>query len=310
MNKIVKKMPLVLQICFKLLPLVTAVVAIAYLTICIFLARQQTRFIFFPSSVIEVTPEKFSIPYEDVWLPVTAKSGQVERLHGWWMPAKHPNSKVLLYLHGNGENISANVSHAHRFYQLGFSVLLIDYRGYGRSEGSFPNEMNVYQDAETAWNYLVNQRKIAPQQIFIYGHSLGGAVAIDLAVKQHTAAGLIVEGTFTSVREVIDYRNVFRSFPIDLILNQRFESIKKLTQLKMPVLLIHGTADATVPSFMSQKLYAVAPEPKKLILVEGAGHNDLAKLVGKQYLQWVEEFVQKSTFKSQQSVINLTNSEN
>jgi hypothetical protein len=240
------------------------------------------------------------MPHEDVWLPVRTQSGQVERIHAWWIPAKSNNGKVLLYLHGNGENISANVSHAHRFYQLGFSILLIDYRGYGCSEGSFPNEMNVYQDAETAWNYLITQRKIAPQQIFIYGHSLGGAVAIDLAVKQSQAAGLIVEGTFTSVREVIDYRRSFRSFPIDLILHQRFESIKKLPQLKMPVLLIHGTADATVPSFMSQKLYTVAPEPKKLILVEGAGHNDLAKLSGKKYLQWVEEFVQKSTVISHQ----------
>jgi alpha-beta hydrolase superfamily lysophospholipase len=311
MTIIIKKILVILQQCFKLLPLVTAVVAIAYLTICIFLARQQTRFIFFPSSIIELTPESFHIPYEDVWLPVTAKSGQVERLHAWWMPGKQPNGKVLLYLHGNGENIGANVSHAHRFYQLGFSVLLIDYRGYGRSEGSFPNEINVYQDAETAWNYLVNQRKIDSEQIFIYGHSLGGAVAIDLAVKQPQAAGLIVEGTFTSVRDVIDYRNVFRSFPIDLILNQRFESIKKLPQLEMPVLLIHGTADETVPSFMSQKLYAIAPEPKKLILVEGAGHNNLAKLSGKQYLQWVEEFVQKPTVNNQQSlVIKLINLEN
>ncbi|AUT04306.1 phospholipase [Nostoc sp. CENA543] len=292
-------MPLILQMCFKLLPLVTAVAAIAYLTICIFLARQQTRFIFFPSHVIEVTPKEFSLSYEDVWLPVTANSGRIERIHAWWIPAKSKNDQVLLYLHGNGENIGANVGHANRFHQLGFSVLLIDYRGYGRSEGAFPEEMNVYQDAATAWNYLVNQRKINPKNIFIYGHSLGGAVAIDLAVKQPQAAGLIVQGSFTSIREMIDYRNTFRAFPIDLILNQRFESIQKLPQLKMPVLFIHGTADETVPSFMSQKLYAVAPEPKKIILFEGAGHNNVAQLAGKQYLQWIEEFVEKSKVSSQ-----------
>ncbi|MEA5565317.1 alpha/beta hydrolase [Anabaena sp. UHCC 0399] len=296
---IIKKLPLVLQICCKWLPLVTTVVAIAYLTLCILVSRQQTRLIFFPSTVIEFTPEYFSIPYEDVWLPVTAESGEVERLHAWWMPSKKPNAKVLLYLHGNGKNISANVSHAHRFYQLGFSVLLIDYRGYGRSEGSFPNEMNVYQDAETAWNYLVQQRQIPPKQIFLYGHSLGGAVAIDLALKQPKAAGLIVEGTFTSVRDVIDYRNMFRLFPVNLLLTQRFESIEKIPQLKMPILFIHGTADSTIPAFMSQKLYAVAPEPKKLILVQGADHNDVGKVAGMQYLQWVEAFVQKSMVNSQ-----------
>ncbi|MBD2363011.1 alpha/beta hydrolase [Anabaena minutissima FACHB-250] len=296
---IIKKLPVVLQICCKWLPLVTTVVAIAYLTLCILVSRQQTRLIFFPSTVIEFTPEYFSIPYEDVWLPVTAESGEVERLHAWWMPSKKPNAKVLLYLHGNGKNISANVSHAHRFYQLGFSVLLIDYRGYGRSEGSFPNEMNVYQDAETAWNYLVQQRQIPPKQIFLYGHSLGGAVAIDLALKQPKAAGLIVEGTFTSVRDVIDYRNMFRLFPVNLLLTQRFESIEKIPQLKMPILFIHGTADSTIPAFMSQKLYAVAPEPKKLILVQGADHNDVGKVAGMQYLQWVEAFVQKSMVNSQ-----------
>lgn len=294
MSIIINKLPIVLQKCFKLLPLVTTVVAIAYVTICILISHKQTRLIFFPSSVIDVTPEYFNIPYEDIWLPVTGKSGKIETLHGWWMTPKHANGKALLYLHGNAKNISANLGHAQRFYQLGFSVLLIDYRGYGRSKGSFPDEMNVYQDAETAWNYLVQQRQIPPDQIFIYGHSLGGAIAIDLALKQPKAGGIIVEGTFTSVREVIDYRNMFRLLPVNLILTQRFESIEKISQLKMPILFIHGTADSTIPAFMSQKLYALAPEPKKIVLVQGGEHNNSAEVAGLQYLQWVEDFIQKS----------------
>jgi pimeloyl-ACP methyl ester carboxylesterase len=293
------KMLNILQISFKFLPIAGTIAAIAYLSICLFLLAKQTRFIFFPSSIIEMTPEYFQLPYEDVWLPVEVSSGKVERMHAWWIPSKQPKSKVLLYLHGNGVNIGANVAHAHRFHQLGFSVLLIDYRGYGRSEGNFPNEMSVYQDAETAWNYLVEQKQILPNQIFLYGHSLGGAVAIDLAIKQPEAAGLIVEGTFTSVREVIDYRKVFRKFPIDLILTQRFESIKKIPKLQMPILIIHGTGDSTIPSFMSQKLYAVAPEPKQLILVPGAEHNELAKVAGLKYLQWIESFVQQVMVVSQ-----------
>ncbi len=156
------------------------------------------------------------------------------------------------HLHGNGLNIGANIAHASRFHQLGFSVLLIDYRGYGRSEGAFPNEKKVYQDAATAWNYLVQKLQIPPRHIFIYGHSLGGAIAIDLAVKHPNAAGLIVESSFTSIREVVAYRNLFWMFPVNLILTQRFESIKKLPQLRMPILFIHGTADSTVPFFMSQ----------------------------------------------------------
>jgi uncharacterized protein len=296
---ITNKLLIQVQVLFRLLLwvgivaafLLQVAVGIAYCAICLFLFVQQPRFIFFPYAVIEKTPEFFNLPYTEVWLPVPLATGKVEHIHGWWITAKQPNAKVLLYLHGNGVNIGANIAHANRFHQLGFSVLLIDYRGYGRSEGSFPNEMRVYQDAVTAWNYLVQQQKIPPNQIFIYGHSLGGAVAIDLALKHSEAAGLIVESSFTSIRDLVAYQNLFWMFPVDLILTQRFESIKKLPKLKMPVLFIHGTEDLTVPSFMSQKLYDAAPEPKKLFLVPGADHNDTAVVAGWQYLQWIESFV-------------------
>lgn len=288
----VNKLQLIIQVFFQLLLWGGIIAAIAYCAICLFLFIKQPRFIFFPSAVIEKTPEFFNLPYEEIWLSVP-KTGKVEHIHGWWIEAKQPNAKVLLYLHGNGINVGANIAHANRFHQLGFSVLLIDYRGYGRSEGMFPNEKRVYEDAATAWNYLVQQQEIPPSQIFLYGHSLGGAIAIDLAVKHPQAAGLIVESSFTSIRDLITYRNMFWMFPVDLILTQRFDSIKKLPKLKVPVLFIHGAADSAVPSFMSQKLYAVAPEPKQLLLVPGADHNDTAVVVGSQYLQWVESFVQQ-----------------
>ncbi|MBD2727307.1 alpha/beta fold hydrolase [Nostoc sp. FACHB-892] len=287
------KLQFIIQVFSQLLFWGGIIAVLAYSAICLFLFIGQPRFIFFPSAVIEKTPEFFNLPYKEVWLPVPVKAGKVEHIHGWWIEAKQPNAKVLLYLHGNGINIGANIAHANRFHQLGFSVLLIDYRGYGRSEGMFPNEKRVYEDAFTAWNYLVQQQEIPPSQIFLYGHSLGGAVAIDLAVKQPQAAGLIVESSFTSIRDLITYRNVFWMFPVDLILTQRFNSIEKLPKLKMPVLFIHGAADSTVPSFMSQKLYAVAPEPKQLLLVPGADHNDTAVIAGLQYLQWVESFFEK-----------------
>ncbi len=278
---------------FNLLLLLTMVTVIAYCGFCLFLFFQQPRLIFFPTSEIKKTPKLFNLPYEDVWLPIKLRSGKVERIHGWWIKGKQGNSKVLLYLHGNGLNISANVAHASRFYKLGFSVLLIDYRGYGLSEGTFPNEMQVYQDTSIAWNYLVQELHVPPSHIFIYGHSLGGAIAIDLAVKHPDSAGLIVESSFTSIRDVVTYRNSFRIFPVDLILTQRFESIKKLPNLKIPVLFIHGLADSTIPYSMSQKLYAAAPKPKKLILVPGAEHNDSADIAGDKYLQWVNTFTQQ-----------------
>jgi uncharacterized protein len=290
---IIYKLQFIIQVFSRYLLWAGIIAAIAYCAICLLLFLGQTGFIFFPSTVIEKTPEFFNLPYEDVWLAVPVKTGKVEHIHGWWIKAEKPNAKVLLYLHGNGINIGANVAHANRFYQLGFSVLLIDYRGYGRSEGSFPNEKRVYEDAIAAWNYLVQQQEIPPSQIFIYGHSLGGAIAIDLALKHPQAAGLIVESSFTSIRDLITYRNIFWMFPVDLILTQRFESLKKLPNLKIPVLFIHGAVDSTVPSFMSQKLYAAAPEPKQLLLVAEADHNNTAVVAGSQYLQWVESFVEQ-----------------
>jgi hypothetical protein len=165
--------------------------------------------------------------------------------------------------------------------------------GYGLSEGQFPSETRVYEDAARAWQYLVEERQISPQQIIIYGHSLGGAIAIDLAVKHPDAAGLIVESSFTSMREMVYRRNIYRAFPVDLILTQRFESIKKVPSLKMPVLFFHGTADSTIPVFMSEKLYAAAGEPKILVIVEGAGHNNLATTAGVKYTQAVENLLKK-----------------
>ena len=270
-----------------------AIAIILYTAACLYLFFQQTRFIFFPSSAIETTPKFFNLDYQEVWLPVKTQSGQVERMHGWWIPASRPNAQVLLYLHGTGINIGANVAHANRFHRLGFSVLLPDYRGYGRSEGSFPTEAAVYQDAAVAWDYLVQERKIQPEQIFLYGHSLGGAVAIDLAVKHPDAAGLIVESSFTSIRDIVDSQSIYRIFPIDLILNQRFDSIRKVRSLALPVLFIHGTADLRVPATMSQQLYEAAPQPKQLVLIPDAGHNDTAETAGDKYFQMMQKFIQQ-----------------
>ncbi len=202
---------------------------------------------------------------------------------------------VVLHLHGNGLNVGANVEHANRFHRLGLSVFLIDYRGYGKSQGEFPTESQVYKDAELAWNYLVKQRGINPKQIYIYGHSLGGAIAIDLAVRHPEAAGLIVQGSFTSARAMVDFQSVvYRMFPIDLLLTQRFDSVAKVDRLQMPVLFIHGTADTVVPVEMSKKLFDSAPEPKQLYIVRDAGHNNVAEFAGNQYLERVSQFVQQA----------------
>lgn len=263
----------------------------SYLATCLLLYFWQSRLIFFPSTAIETTPADLEMPYKEVWLPIE-QAGRSERIHGWWIPAKD-GAGVLLYLHGNGINISANIGHAKRFHQLGLSVLLIDYRGYGLSEGSFPHERRVYQDAEASWHYLTQTRGISPQSVVIYGHSLGGAIAIHLAAQHSDAAGLIVQSSFTSIREMVNRTPRYRFFPVEQLLHQRFDSINKVPLLKVPVLFIHGLADTQVPVTMSQMLYAASPDPKQLYLVPIAGHNNVAETAGVEYLQVVQAFVRR-----------------
>lgn len=268
----------------------------AYLAACLFLYLRQTRMIFFPTAAIETTPANFGVRFEEVWIPV-GKAG--ERLQGWWMPASGSETGVLLYLHGNGANIGGNAERASRFHQIGLAVLLIDYRGYGQSIGQFPNERQVYEDAEASWQYLVQylvqdlgQSQAHHQRPFLYGHSLGGAVAIHLARQHPDAAGLIVESSFTSMRQMVDYQMPHSVFPIDLLLTQKFDSITQVPSLKMPVLYIHGLEDTRVPAAMSQALYDASPEPKQLYWVPDAGHNNVAQVAGSAYLKKIQTFVQ------------------
>ena len=264
---------------------------IVYFSICIFLFFNQPRFVFFPSSEITKTPGSVSLPHQDVWLPVESSSGKHDYIHGWWVENKNSHGKVLLYLHGNSLNISANLNRTKIYYQQGFSVLIIDYRGYGLSKGDFPSESQVYEDAEIAWNYLIDKQQASPDEIFIYGHSLGGAIAIELALQKPQAAGLIVESSFTSIRDMIAHRrNIFSIFPVDWILTQRFDSINKVSSLKIPVLFIHGAADNSVPSYMSKKLYDTAPQRKYLLIVNHAQHNDVAEASLSEYIDSINYF--------------------
>ena len=284
------------QLLLRLLLIFGGVIAIAYSVACIFLWFRQKYFIFKPPRVIRTTPEAFNLNYQEVWLPVSTASGQTSHIHGWWIPASAaPEAKVWLYLHGNGSNVGDEVKRAFWFHQLGFSTLLIDYRGYGRSEGKFPTESSVYEDVEAAWNYLTQVRHIPAEQIFLYGHSLGGAIAIDLALRHPNLAGLVVEGSFTAMRSMVAhlYRQ-FLIFPVKLLLHQRFDSLSKVRSLAMPILLIHGTADPVVPAHMSQALFTAATEPKKLLLVPEAGHHNVEELGSVQYLQAIQWVVEQA----------------
>jgi len=275
-------------------------IASLYGAACAGLWFGQTRIVFSPQRQITTTPAEFNAKYEDVLIPVTRADGTVENRHGWWIPNPDQEAKsnkdsdlgdrkILLYLHGNSKNISANARHANRLMRLGFSVLIIDYRGYGKSEGDWPSEVDVYADAESAWQYL-RQKGFKPSQITVYGHSLGGAIAIDLATKNPDMAGLIVDASFTSMSDMALIDPKYRIFPIDLLIHQRFDSLSKVGNLTMPVLYIHGSADQIIPTEMSQRLYAATPSRKKLVIVPNGGHNNNATTNESLYASSIRSF--------------------
>ncbi|KEI66406.1 Abhydrolase domain-containing protein [Planktothrix agardhii NIVA-CYA 126/8] len=280
------------MILFKVGLTILFVGAIAYLTACLFLFFRQTQFIFFPSRLISITPDDVGLSYQDIELKIPTPSGKIETVHCWWIPSEtNPNQKVIIDLHGNRNTIEGNIGYAEQFHQMGLSVLLVEYRGYGRSTNRFPSEKTVYQDVEAAWNYLVNERQINPHNIYVFGHSLGGAIAINLALKHTEIAGLIIESSFTNIREMIDYKKKYWMFPINLILTQKFDSLAKISALKMPILLTHGTEDELIPKTMSEDLFNAAIEPKQLLIVAGAGHNNVRQVGGKEYWETVQQFL-------------------
>lgn len=262
----------------------------AYALLCVLVWRFQTRLIFMPVRRLRCTPASLQIPGEEVNVSFRAQNGRLENLHGFWLPSDVPGSRVMLYLHGNGDNIGVNLPHAALLRSLGISVFLFDYRGYGQSSGEFPSEERVCEDAEAAWEYLVKERGVAPSSIVIYGHSLGGAVAIALASRHPDAASLIVESSFTSILAMARYTVAFRLFPLELLLRNRFDSLSKISSLCLPVLLVHGTSDWTVPSHMSRQLHEAATDPKTIVMIEGGHHLDNAKVGGESYLTAIREY--------------------
>lgn len=230
----------------------------------------QTRLIFEPMRELVVTPTQLGFPVADITIPVRG-----EALRAWWMPGSRADGKAILYFHGNDGNVSTSVSETALLRELGFPVLVVDYRGYGASDGGSPTEASVYEDAEAALAQLVGW-EIDPREIYVYGHSLGAAIAIELAVRHPELGGLIVESGFTSIYDMARREPQYRIYPVGLLLNPRFDSISKVSRLELPVLYIHGTADAVVPYQMGEALYERSGGHKRLVTVRGGGHDDNA----------------------------------
>lgn len=226
----------------------------------------------------------------EFYLPVAGKDG-TERIHAWWRPAKDPDAPAVLYLHGSRWNLTGHTFRIEQLHDFGFSVLAIDYRGFGKSDGDLPSEKTVYEDAQAAWKRLTELQPDERKR-FIYGHSLGGAIAVHLAASLNAlpaqkkafgqafapAHGLIVESSFTTLAEIARSLT-YPWLPAQLLLSQKFDSLEKISKVQIPILIVHGTEDRYVPFRFSQKLYEAASSKKKLLLVEGGTHNN-SMLVG------------------------------
>lgn len=223
---------------------------------------------------------------QDVWLKTT----DGVRLHGWQFEAnEQPAFATIIFFHGNGGNIGSVGWVGERLASRGFDVLLLDYRGYGRSEGDVDGETGLYADADAAYEYVTKTRGVRPSSVVLYGQSLGTAVAVDLASRRQSAA-LILESGFSSASDLASTVLPILPRRLHFLAKNRFESALKLSTVRCPVLITHGDPDLIIPTEHGRLLFAAANEPKQLLIFPGAGHNVFGSR-GDGYLNQLSDFL-------------------
>jgi pimeloyl-ACP methyl ester carboxylesterase len=278
---------------FRLVRAVFAGIAISYLLVTGAIWYTQTKILYHPSNTVYATPGDSGVPFDNITLPLKS-----DRLAGWWVPSDALKARTLLYLHGNAGNVAANLDQVLRLRNAGLNVFIIDYRGYGRSTGGPPRESLLHEDAERAWAYLVAERHIPPRNIVIYGHSLGGAIAVHLASNHREAGGLITEATFTSIADMAKAKRSPAAYlPLGLILTERVDSISRIGSIHLPKLIIHGDADTGIPPLMARRLYDAAPNPKQIAIIPGGGHENSAAVNATAYFAALNGFLSQYDLK-------------
>ncbi|MGD8935961.1 MAG: alpha/beta hydrolase [Thiogranum sp.] len=265
--------------------MITALVSVLFALVVLngWMFLQQPGMIFFPARGLQATPADWAMSYEDVSL----KSADGIKLHGWYIPAARAE-RVVLFLHGNAGNISHRGESIAIFRRLGLDVFIFDYRGYGGSDGE-PSEAGLYQDAAAAWRYLVETRGVSPGNIVVFGRSLGGAVAAQLASRvQPQPGGLILESTLSSARDFA--KAAFPLLSRVLVVRYQFDSVARLAQVRCPVLVLHSPTDEIMPYRLGEKLYQSAHEPKRFVALRG-DHNSGFMQSQPQYEQALGEFI-------------------
>ncbi|MDH4329817.1 MAG: alpha/beta hydrolase, partial [Nitrospira sp.] len=226
------------------------------------------------------------LPLEDV----SFQAADGARLFGWYVETQ-ADRPVMLWCYGNAGNIIHRLDNLKLLYQLGLSVFLFDYRGYGKSQAVRPTEDGLYRDAIGAYDYLTRMRKIRPERICIFGRSLGASVAGELAA-QRPAAALILESSFPSVEAVAKYH--YAGLPVHMLIGAEFRLIDRLPQLSLPKLIIHGDKDDIIPIELGRQVFDAAKPPKDWYVIPGADHNDTYQAGGVAYFRRLGEFIKKA----------------
>jgi len=268
-----------------------AIGSIAILGGCVGLDAQQRKWIFqAQASAVALEMRKTvlrSDGIDDVWIDFRSQeSGRPVTLHALWLEGERSDAPALLYLHGARRNVEASTFRIRQMRELGFSVLAIDYRGFGLSTDELPSEASVDEDAHAAWEWLA--RRQPGRDRYVFGHSLGGAIAVQLATTIADAKGLIVEGTFTSIPAVFETFK-WGWLPITPLITQRFDSAAKIGKVKVPVLVVHGGADSLIRPELGRALYERASAPKRFVLVEHGTHYSTNGLGQAQYREALRE---------------------
>lgn len=254
-----------------------------YLALIVFVYFRQPKMLYFPTRDIEMTPAAIGLSFEEV----NFKTADGLTIAAWHIPAPDARA-VLLFCHGNAGNISHRLDSIRIFHDLGLSVLIFDYRGYGRSEGE-PTEKGTYLDAEAAWDYIVKNKRIDPSRIVIFGRSLGSAVAAELAMRRKAGA-LIIESGFSSIPDL--GRKYYPYLPVGLVTRFHYATIDKVSRLALPKLFIHSPDDEIIPYDQGRKLFEKAAEPKEFLKLQGS-HNEGFLMSGLFYSSGIEQFILK-----------------
>ncbi len=248
-----------------------------YLVILLLFRIFEHRLVFFPEYPGRLSGDwqPQGLPAEDVWL----QTSDGVKLHAWWIPYENAEFTFVAF-HGNAANIAARADVYRFLHALPVHVLAVEYRGYGRSEGS-PGEAGLYLDAQAAYDYLARQRSIAPRRIISYGQSLGTAVAVDLAAKREVG-GVVLEAPFPSTRAVV--RRVYWFLPgVEFVARSRFDTASKLARIHAPILVVHCAHDPVLAFPLGEKVFAGAREPKFLWRVERECHEETSLVAPKEY---------------------------